>query len=60
MGREVARQMTVGSKEALEQMFWRAVDKPHGNQEPSEYKHVVLGLMFPKWSSDRFDGGVAV
>ncbi len=26
-----------------------------GNQEPSEYKHVVLGLVFLKYISDRFE-----
>ncbi|WP_422244495.1 type I restriction-modification system subunit M N-terminal domain-containing protein, partial [Corynebacterium variabile] len=30
----------------LEQTLWEAADKLRGNQEPSEYKHVVLGLVF--------------
>lgn len=39
---------------SLEQTLWEAADKLRGNQEPSEYKHVVLGLVFLKYISDRF------
>lgn len=39
----------------LEQTLWEAADKLRGNQEPSEYKHVVLGLVFLKYISDRFE-----
>lgn len=39
----------------LEQRLWEAADALRGNQEPSEYKHVVLGLVFLKYISDRFD-----
>lgn len=39
---------------SLEQKLWEAADKLRGNQEPSEYKHVVLGLVFLKHISDRF------
>lgn len=42
------------SKKRLEQTLWEAADKLRGNQEPSEYKHVVLGLVFLKYISDRF------
>ncbi|WP_216695302.1 class I SAM-dependent DNA methyltransferase [Dietzia psychralcaliphila] len=38
----------------LEQKLWDAADELRGNQEPSEYKHVVLGLVFLKHISDRF------
>lgn len=40
----------------LEQKLWEAADALRGNQEPSEYKHVVLGLVFLKYISDRFEG----
>src|SRR3954452_19152434 len=40
----------------LEQKLWAAADALRGNQEPSEYKHVVLGLVFLKYISDRFEG----
>lgn len=39
----------------LEQRLWETADTLRGNQEPSEYKHVVLGLVFLKYISDRFD-----
>lgn len=39
----------------LEQRLWEAADALRGNQEPSEYKHVVLGLVFLKYISDRFE-----
>lgn len=39
----------------LEQRLWEAADKLRGNQEPSEYKHVVLGLVFLKYISDHFE-----
>lgn len=40
---------------SLEQRLWAAADELRGNQEPSEYKHVVLGLVFLKYISDRFE-----
>lgn len=40
---------------SLEQTLWEAADKLRGNQEPSEYKHIVLGLVFLKYISDRFE-----
>jgi len=39
---------------SLEQRLWDAADALRGNQEPSEYKHVALGLVFLKYISDRF------
>jgi type I restriction enzyme M protein len=42
-------------KKTLEQRLWDAADALRGNQEPSEYKHVVLGLVFLKYISDRFE-----
>ncbi|MCB0878272.1 MAG: SAM-dependent DNA methyltransferase [Thermoleophilia bacterium] len=41
-------------EKTLEQRLWDAADALRGNQEPSEYKHVVLGLVFLKYISDRF------
>ena len=42
-------------QKSLEATLWEAADKLRGNQEPSEYKHVVLGLVFLKYISDRFE-----
>lgn len=50
----MARGKSQGPK-SLEQRLWDAADALRGNQEPSEYKHVVLGLVFLKYISDRFE-----
>jgi type I restriction enzyme M protein len=52
----VARARKVSGKPAksLEATLWDAADKLRGNLEASEYKHVVLGLVFLKYVSDAF------
>lgn len=40
---------------SMEESLWRAADKLRGSVEPSEYKHVVLSLIFLKYASDRYD-----
>ena len=49
------RKVTPKAPKSLEQRLWDAADALRGNQEPSEYKHVVLGLVFLKYISDRFE-----
>ena len=46
-----------GSKNniSMEEALWRSADKLRGSVEPSEYKHVVLSLIFLKYASDRFE-----
>tara|TARA_Y100000815_G_C13242659_1_gene462427 strand:+ start:123 stop:851 length:729 start_codon:yes stop_codon:yes gene_type:complete len=39
---------------SIEESLWQACDKLRGSVEPSEYKHVVLGLIFLKFTSDKF------
>ena len=39
----------------FEEKIWRAADKLRGNLDASEYKSVVLGLIFLKYISDKFD-----
>jgi type I restriction enzyme M protein len=39
----------------LEKTLWAAADKLRNNMDAAEYKHVVLGLIFLKYISDRFD-----
>ena len=39
----------------FEQQIWGAADKLRGNMDASEYKNVVLGLIFLKYISDKFD-----
>lgn len=39
----------------FEQQIWAAADILRGNMDAAEYKHVVLGLIFLKYISDKFD-----
>ena len=39
----------------FEDKIWKAADLLRGNIDASEYKNVVLGLIFLKYISDRFD-----
>lgn len=39
----------------FENKLWEAADKLRGNLESSEYKHVLLGLVFLKYISDSFE-----
>jgi type I restriction enzyme M protein len=50
-----ARTQSSKPSKTLEARLWDAADALRGNQEPSEYKHVVLGLVFLKYISDRFE-----
>lgn len=49
------KQQPAKPAKSLEQRLWDTADALRGNQEPSEYKHVVLGLVFLKYISDRFE-----
>jgi type I restriction enzyme M protein len=39
----------------IEVTLWDAANKLHGSVESAEYKHVVLGLIFLKFASDKFE-----
>jgi type I restriction enzyme M protein len=39
----------------FEDKLWEAADKLRGSMDASEYKHVVLGLIFLKYISDSFE-----
>jgi len=39
----------------IEVNLWESANKLRGSVEPSEYKHVVLGLIFLKFVSDKFE-----
>ena len=39
----------------FEMELWKMADKLRGNIESSEYKHVILGLVFLKYISDSFE-----
>jgi len=44
-----------GGDLGFEAELFKAADKLRGNLEPSEYKHVALGLIFLKYISEAFD-----
>jgi|ERR1022692_75542 type I restriction-modification system DNA methylase subunit len=44
-----------GANLGFEQKLWAAADKLRGHMDASEYKHVVLGLIFLKYISDAFE-----
>lgn len=46
-----------GGALGFEAELFKAADKLRGNMEPSDYKHVALGLMFLKYISDAYFGG---
>lgn len=39
----------------FEETLWKSADKLRGSMDASEYKHVVLGLVFLKYISDKFE-----
>ncbi|MET1248885.1 class I SAM-dependent DNA methyltransferase [Sporolactobacillus sp. STCC-11] len=39
----------------FEETLWKAADKLRGSMEATDYKHVVLGLIFLKYISDKFE-----
>ena len=40
---------------SIEETLWDSANKLRGSVESSEYKHVVLGLIFLKFASDKFE-----
>ena len=41
-------------EKSIEETLWESANKLRGSVEPSEYKHVVLSLIFLKYAYDRF------
>ena len=39
----------------LKDTLWKAADKLRGSMDASQYKDVILGLVFLKYVSDAFD-----
>ncbi len=47
--------VTAKKETRFEETLWDSANKLRGKVEPSEYKHVVLGLIFLKFASDKFE-----
>ncbi|MBK8808523.1 MAG: N-6 DNA methylase [Bacteroidales bacterium] len=44
-----------GNGKSIEESLWDSANKLRGSVESAEYKHVVLGLIFLKFASDKFE-----
>lgn len=47
--------MTTTGNVGIEETLWNAADKLRGRMDSGEYKYVVLGLLFLKYISDKFE-----
>lgn len=48
-------QQNNSTETGFEKEIWKAADKMRGNMDASEYKSVILGLIFLKYISDKFE-----
>lgn len=55
MAKKDAARTDNGGSLGFESELFKAADKLRGNMEPSDYKHVALGLIFLKYISDAFE-----
>jgi len=55
MARGKTKDNTTGANLGFESKLWSMADSLRGSMDSAEYKHVVLGLVFLKYVSDRFD-----
>lgn len=51
----MAKKASTKKQKSTEEMLWASANKLRGTVEPSEYKHVVLGLIFLKFVSDKYE-----
>ncbi len=51
----MAKKTTQKNTKSMEETLWDSANKLRGTVESSEYKHVVLGLIFLKFASDKFE-----
>lgn len=50
----MAKKASTKKSKSIEETLWDSANKLRGTVESSEYKHVVLGLIFLKFASDKF------
>ncbi len=51
----MAKQTEAKKAKSIEESLWDSANALRGTVESSEYKHVVLGLIFLKFASDKFE-----
>ena len=55
MAKKKTAKKTTKKTKSFEETLWDSANKLRGSVEPAEYKHVVLSLIFLKFSSDKFE-----
>lgn len=50
----MAKKAAAKKTKSMEETLWDSANKLRGTVESSEYKHVVLSLIFLKFASDKF------
>ncbi|GAB3909174.1 class I SAM-dependent DNA methyltransferase [Larkinella knui] len=51
----MAKEKKQSNQKSIEVTLWESANKLRGSVESAEYKHVVLGLIFLKFTSDKFE-----
>ena len=51
----MTKKTTTKNRKSIEETLWDSANKLRGTVESSEYKHVVLSLIFLKFASDKFE-----
>ena len=51
----MAKKVSTKKQKSIEETLWDSANKLRGTVESSEYKHVVLSLIFLKFASDKFE-----
>ena len=51
----MVKKVNANNEESLEKKLWKSADKLRKNMDATEYKHIVLGLIFLKYISDAFE-----
>lgn len=51
----MAKKTSPKKQKSIEETLWESANKLRGSVESAEYKHVVLGLIFLKFASDKFE-----
>lgn len=51
----MAKEKVSKNQKSMEETLWESANKLRGSVESSEYKHIVLGLIFLKFVSDTFE-----
>ncbi|MAZ72342.1 MAG: DNA methyltransferase [Flavobacteriaceae bacterium] len=51
----MTKKNTNKKEKSIEETLWASANKLRGSVESAEYKHVVLGLIFLKFASDKFE-----